>query len=283
MTRQTNHADIVSQVLTTKLSSQANLMSLLQQFLLEVNIAEGATCLVARSRQTIVELDRSEFHSEQVLLGRGSTNHKGDVVWRTSSSTQTLHLLYQEWDECSLVLDSSLGHWVEVGLVSRATTLSHHHKLILSTLCCLDINLCRQVATGIHLVIHVQRGILRIAQVVLGKGVEHTQTQSLFILETSPDLLTLLTMDDSRTCVLTERQDTLASHLGIAQELQGYIFIILRGLRVGQYLSHLLIMFATQHELHIVESLLGQECQGLLRDLHDLLSFKFGGCYAVLT
>ena len=42
-------------------------------------------------------------------------------------------------------------------------------------------------------------------------------------------------------------------------------------------------MLATQHELHIVESLLGQERQSLLRDLYNLLSFKLGGCYAFLT
>ena len=204
------------------------------------------------------------------------------MVWRTCSCTQTLHLLYEEWDECTLVLDGSLGHWVEVGLVGRATTLGYHHELILSTLGSLDINLSRQVATGVHLVVHVQRRVLRVAQVVLSEGVEHTQAQSLFILETSPDLLTLLTVDDSSTSVLTERQDALAGHLGIAQELQGYILIVLRGLRIGKDLSHLLIVLATQHKLHIVECLLGQKGQSLLRDLYDLLSFKLGGCYAFL-
>ena len=40
-------------------------------------------------------------------------------------------------------------------------------------------------------------------------------------------LLTLLTVDDCRTCILTERQDATGSHLGIAQELQGDILVIL--------------------------------------------------------
>ena len=65
-------------------------------------------------------------------------------------------------------------------------------------------------------------------------------------------------MDDSSTRVLAERQDTLCSHLRIAQELQSYILIILRGLRVSEDLSHLLIVLAAQHELYIVESLLCQ-------------------------
>ena len=281
MTRQTDHTDVVSQILTTKLSTQTDLLSLNNQFLLEVDVTESSTGLITGGRQTIIELDRSQLHSEQVLLGRSTTNHEGDMIRRTSSCTPTLHLLYQEGDERTLILDGSLGHRIEVGLVGRATTLGHHHKLILSTLGSLDINLCRQVATGIHLVVHIQRCILRVAQIVLGKGVEHTQRECLLILETGPDLLTLLTMDDGGTRILAERQDTLGSGLCITQELQGDILVVLRGLRIGQDLSYLLIMLSAQHELHIVEGLLGQEGQGLLRNLYDLLTFKLGGCHAI--
>ena len=62
MTGQTDHTDIVSQILTTKLSTQTNLMSLFQEFLLEIDIAEGTTCLIACRGQTIVILDRSQLH-----------------------------------------------------------------------------------------------------------------------------------------------------------------------------------------------------------------------------
>ena len=68
MTRQTNDTDVVSQILTTKLSAEANLLSFLDELLLQINIAESTTSLIASSGQTIVELDRSELHSQQVLL-----------------------------------------------------------------------------------------------------------------------------------------------------------------------------------------------------------------------
>ena len=89
-------------------------------------------------------------------------------------------------------------------------------------------------------------------------------------------------MDDGRACVLTEWQDATGSHLGIAQELQGYILIVLTGFRIIQDLSHLKVMLAAQHELHIVESLLGKKRQSLFRHLYDLLAFKLSGGYAVL-
>ena len=46
MTRQTDHADVVSQILTTKLSTQTDLLSLNNQFLLEVDVTESATGLI---------------------------------------------------------------------------------------------------------------------------------------------------------------------------------------------------------------------------------------------
>ena len=149
------------------------------------------------------------------------------MIRRTSSGTQRLHLLYEERNQRTLVLNGSFGHGVEVGLVGRATTLGNHHELILGTLSGFDVDLSGEVATGIYFIVHVQRRVLRVAQVVLCEGVEHAQRQGFLVLETGPDLLTLLTVDDSRTRVLTERQDATCSDLGIAQELQGDILIIL--------------------------------------------------------
>ena len=87
MTRQTDHTDIVSQVLTTKLCTETNLLSLDDQFLLQIHITEGTTSLITSGGQTVIELDRSELHGQQVLLCRSTTDHKGNVIRRTSSST----------------------------------------------------------------------------------------------------------------------------------------------------------------------------------------------------
>ena len=186
------------------------------------------------------------------------------MVWRTSSSAKMLHLLHEEWQQCAFILDCGLGHWVEIGLVGRTTALCHHHKTVFIAFHCLNVYLCRQVASCVHLVIHVQRSILRIAQVVLGVSVIHTERESFLILKVSPHTLSLLTMYNSSTCILTERQYALACCLGIAQELQCHILVVLRCFGVGKNLSHLLVMFTAQHELHVVESLLGKQCQCFL-------------------
>ena len=282
MARQTDDTDVVGQGLAAKLGTEANLMGLVQEFLLEVDVAEGTTRLVARGGQRVVVLNAGELHRQQVLLGRGTADDEGDMVGRTGRRTQRLHLLHQEGQQGALVLDGGLGHGIEVGLVGRATTLGDHDEAVLGTLRGLDVALGGQVATGVHLVIHIQRGILRIAQVVLSEGVEDTQRQGLLVLETRPYLLAFLTMDDGRAGILTEGQDATGCHLGIAQELQSDILVVLRGLGVVEDGSHLLVMFTAQHELHIVEGLLGQKGQGLLGDLDDFLTFKLGGGDTVL-
>ena len=58
MTRQTDDADIVSQILTTELSTQTNLLSLLDEFLLQVNVAECTTGLITRCGQAVVAKEK---------------------------------------------------------------------------------------------------------------------------------------------------------------------------------------------------------------------------------
>ena len=159
MARQTNDAYVVSHVLTTKLCAQTNLISLLKYLLLQLYVAERTAILVTGCRQLIVIMGRGQLHGQQVLLRRGTTDHKCDVVRRTSGCTQGLHLLYQEGNQ-GVGIQHSLCLLIQIGLVGRATTLRHAKELILHALSRLDVDLSRQVALGVHLIVHIQRGIL---------------------------------------------------------------------------------------------------------------------------
>ena len=97
------------------------------------------------------------------------------MVRRTSCCSEGLHLLYEEGKECSLILDRCFCHGVEVCLIGRTATLGYHHETILSTFHSLDVYLCRQVTTSVDLIIHVERCILRVAQVILCVGIVNTQ------------------------------------------------------------------------------------------------------------
>ena len=95
-------------------------------------------------------------------------------------------------------------------------------------------------------------------------------------------VLSLLAMDDGRSCILAERQYSLASHLGVAQELQSHILVVLGCFRVGQNLGHLLIVLAAQHELHVMECLLAEQGKCLGGDFHYLLALEFANAHSFL-
>ena len=67
VSRQSHDAYIVSESLSAKLCAKPYFLSFGEQFLLKVDVAEGASCLVAGSGQRVVELDRSKFNGEQVV------------------------------------------------------------------------------------------------------------------------------------------------------------------------------------------------------------------------
>ena len=202
VTRQTNYSYVVSHILATELCTKTDLICLLQQAFLQFYIAESTTCLVARSGQSVIVVRRCQLNRQQVLLRTRTANNESNMIRRTSSCTQALHLLNEEGNKCTFVLDAGFGLLVEISFVCRTAALGHAQELVLHALRCLDINLCRQVALGIHLVEHIQRSILAVAQVALSIGVEHTAAQSFLVAESRPNLLTFLAVDNGCTGIL---------------------------------------------------------------------------------
>ena len=62
MARQTDDAYVVGEGLAAKLGAEAYLVSLLQELGLKVEVAEGASCLVAARGQIVVIVDGTELH-----------------------------------------------------------------------------------------------------------------------------------------------------------------------------------------------------------------------------
>ena len=64
-------------------------------------------------------------------------------------------------------------------------------------------------------------------------------------------------MDDGRTRVLTQGELALGRHLGIAQEGERYILVVVAGLGVAQDLRHLLVVGTAEEERHVAEGGVG--------------------------
>ena len=158
----------------TKLGAKTNLMSLFKKLVLKIYVSESTPCFVSCGRKIVVIFNRSELNCKQILLCRSTTHNETNMIWWASGSAKTLHFLYQERQKCTFILDSCFRHRIEVGFICRATTLCYHHKTILVTFCCLYIYLRRKVTFRVNFVIHVQRCILRVTQIVFSERVIHT-------------------------------------------------------------------------------------------------------------
>ena len=205
MSRQAYHADVVCKILTAKLRTQSNFVSLIEQKLLQFHIAEGASRFVAGCRQRVVIVSRSQFYGEKVLFGTRTTDNKSDVIRRTSSRSQALHLIDEERNERTRVLQQSLCLLIEICFIGRATTFHHAEETILLTFGGFDVYLCGQVTFGVHLIIHIEGCILRVPQVLFSVSFVHTFRERLLITKTRPNVLSLFAVNDGRSGVLAER------------------------------------------------------------------------------
>ena len=281
MARQTDDAHVVCIVLAAELCAEADVVSLFEHLLFQLDVAEGTAVFITRRGQVIIEAGGGELHGQQVLLGRRTANDEGNMVRRTSRRTQRLHLLYEERNQ-RLGVQDGFRLLIEVSLVGRTAALGHAKELVFHAFGSLDINLCGQVALGVHLLVHGERSVLRVAQVLLGISLIYTQRQGLFVAIARPYLLAFLTVDDGRTGILAEGKQTLGGHFGIAQEGQCHVLVVVAGFGVAQNLGHLLVVRAAQHERHVAEGRVGHGGQSFLLNLQDGFSFKLAYRHVVL-
>ena len=150
----------MSQVFTAELCAKANVVRLFEQLGLKVDVAERAPGLVSCGREIVIVFYGGEFDGQKVLLRAGAAYYERDVVWRAGGCAEALHLLHEEWQQRAFILNRGFRHGVEVRLVCRAATFGHHDEAIFVTLNSLNVNLRRQVAAGVDLIIHVEGGVL---------------------------------------------------------------------------------------------------------------------------
>lgn len=116
----------------------------------------------------------------------------------------------------------------------------------------MDFDLGGKVASGVHLVIHIEGSVLRITQIILGICLVDTLGNLLLIIAACPHLLTLVTGADGCARIPTERKNALGCHFGVAQHGQCHIFVVFRRLGIMKDLRHHLVVFTAKHERAVV-------------------------------
>ena len=166
----THDADVVGKVFTAELCAESDVTGLFEQAGFELYVTEGTTGFVAGGGERVVVVSGGELDGEHGLLGAGAADDDGDVVGRTSGGAEGSHLADEVGHE-GVGVENGLGFLIEIALVGRSAAFGDAEEVVFVALGGFDVDLCGEVATGVDLIVHVEGGVLRIAEVFLGVGV----------------------------------------------------------------------------------------------------------------
>ena len=159
MTRQTDHPYVVYQIFTPELSSDSALTTDFQHLLFPFKVAERPTALVSRGRQMVEVSGRSLLHRSEVHLGRCSPDDQRQMVRRTCRCSQIHNVSLDEFGQ-RLLVEQRFGLLIEERLVGRTASLCNKQEAVLIPLRSIQIDLSRQVRSGIFLLGHGKRNHL---------------------------------------------------------------------------------------------------------------------------
>ena len=218
----------------------------------------------------------------RVHFGRGTANHDSEVVRRASGCTESLHLFGEELFQ-GLRVEERLGHRPVISLVGRTTALGDEQELHFGTFFGVDVDLSREVATGVLFFVHRQGSNLAVAKVLGGVSVVDTFRNRFGVIKARPDLLALVGNANSRTRVLAERENALGGNAGVLEHGEGDKLVVIRSFRVLENLGDLGRVGRAQAEFNFFESSLSNLRQSFLGNLENLLAFEFGDRNAIFT
>ncbi|GFI68143.1 hypothetical protein IMSAG192_01684 [Muribaculaceae bacterium] len=184
------------------------------------------------------------------------------MVGGTCGCAERLHLLYEEWHEL-LGIEQRFCLLVEVGLVGRASALGHEEEIVFVAVDSVEVDLCGKVASGVYLVVHVKRSVLRVAQVASCVCVIYTVGYLLFVASAGVYVLAFLADAYCRTGVLAEGELSFSRDFSVAQHCESHKLIVLAGFWVGKDFGYHLVVLATEHERIVVCCLTGKHAERL--------------------
>ena len=282
MTRRTDHAHVVHEVLAAELSAHAALLADFEHLLLPFQIAEAAAALVARRGQRVEITRRGLLHGREAHFGRRSADADRQMVGRAGRSAQILDVGTDELGE-RLLVEQRLGLLVEEGLVGRTAALGDEEELVLHAgVASVDVDLRRKVRARILLVGHREGNHLRIAQVALLVGLVDAARDMLGVVGARIDVLALVADTDRRTRVLTGGQFAFGCDALVQQHGVGHEAVVVGGFGIFEDVAQFLQVRSTQVERHVGIGGLRQLLQPLGVDFQNLAAVALHDFHVIL-
>ena len=211
MTRHTDYPYIMYPVFAAELCPDTHILANFLYFGFPFQIAECLTSLVSLGRQVVVISRGCFLHGRQAGFGRSSADDHGQVVRRTSGSTQVFHLFLDELGQRFLG-QKGFGLLIEESLVGRTASFGDKQELVFIALRGVQVDLRGKVRSAVFLVEHGVRYYLRVTQVAIAVGFIHPFADCLGVVESGPHVFTFLADSDGGTRVLTGGEFSLGGH-----------------------------------------------------------------------
>jgi hypothetical protein len=162
MAREAHHTDIVTEIFPTELCANAHPLRELQHLLLQLQVTESSAVLVPRGGERVIIFGGGELNSLESHLRGEATDDDGKVVGWTGGGTDRLNLLLQKGHDGLCVAHQGSGLLVEKGLVGGPPSLGHEEELVSIARGGVHFDLRREVGASVDLLVHRQRGKLRV-------------------------------------------------------------------------------------------------------------------------
>ena len=169
------------------------------------------------------------------------------------------------------LVEQRLGLLIEEGLVGRAAALGDEEEFVLHAgMAAVNVDLCREVRTGILLLGHRERHDLRIAQVAVFVGLVHALGNAFRIVGARIDVLALMADADGRAGILACGKFALGRNDLVEQHGVGHELVVVGGLGIIEDVAQFLQVGGAQVERHVAVRGFGQEFEACGVDLEDL-------------
>jgi|GEM_PF-3618744 len=172
------------------------------------------------------------------------------MVRRAGGCSQAQDLVLEEVDH-AVMRQERRRSLIEECLVRRTAALGNEKELVGVFAFFIDIDLGRQIVLGVLFLEHRKRRQLRITQVLLVVGVEHTSAKRIGITAFGPDATALLAHDDGRAGILTHGKHAACCDIGVLQKIVGDKTVVIRCFRVFKNMGKLLQMAGAQQMVDI--------------------------------
>mmetsp|Transcript_89174 Transcript_89174/g.277220 ORF Transcript_89174/g.277220 Transcript_89174/m.277220 type:complete len:556 (-) Transcript_89174:395-2062(-) len=217
---QPDHADVMHEVLSTVLRSDAQVLGYVLDLCLPLEVAECSPSSAAGGGKPVQVLAAGQLDRLQIHVSGQATDDESQVVRRARGRAYVRDLLGNELRE-GLLVQRAFSLLEKLRLIGTATAFCNEQEVVCVALLRHHVDLGRQVGPCVRLLEHGLRGHLRVPQVPFGVRLVDAPREVILVFPISEHVAPALRQDRCSARVLARWHNHSGRHARVLQELKG--------------------------------------------------------------